>query len=287
MRGDGRPRIGTWVAFLPLLAWQLIFYAVPFGLLALASFWQLEGNRLTPAWTLDNYAQVFSKSFYFDAWIQSLWLTLTLVATVSVVGYAVAYIIVFCVPPRLQPIVLLAMVAPFWTNYLIRAYGWSMVLGGSGPVNSVLEALGLISQPMQLLYTPLATRIGLTHFLSVVMALFVYARMVSLDQRLLEAATDLGASRWQAFREVVLPLTVTALKTALAVVIVWGFADFVTPAVLGGQNPRVFAQLVVDSIQRNANWTLGASFAAMMVLSILFFSAVVSRIPAPRSQDLA
>lgn len=287
MIGGVRSRVGTWIVFLPLLGWQLLFYAVPFGVLALASFWQLQGNRLVPIWTLDNYARVFSKSYYFDAWLESMWLTLILVLTVSIIGYAVAYTIVFIVSPRWQPVVLLAMVAPFWTNYLIRAYGWSMVLGGAGPVNLVLQALGLISEPMQLLYTPLATRIGLTHFLSVIMALFIYARLVSLDRRLLEAAADLGASRWQAFVEVVLPQSIAALKTALAVVVVWGFADYVTPAVLGGQNPRVFAQLVVDSIQRNANWTLGASFAAVMVLSILFFSALASRIPAPRSEDLA
>jgi spermidine/putrescine transport system permease protein len=281
-----RPRFGTWVAFLPLLGWQLIFYAVPFGVLALASVWRLQGNRLVADWTLDNYVQVFSRTFYVDAWLESLSLTLTLVVTVSVIGYAVAYAITFGIAPRWQPVILVAMVAPFWTNYLIRAYGWSMVLGGSGPVNGFLQAVGVIAQPMQLLYTPLATRIGLTHFLSVVMALFVYARMASIDRRLLEAAADLGASRWQAFREVTLPLSVSALKTALAIVIVWGFADYVTPAVLGGQNPRVFAQLVVDAIQRNANWTLGASFAAVMVLSILLFSALVGRIPAPRSQDL-
>lgn len=281
-----RLRLGTWVAFLPLLAWQLVFYAIPFGVLALASFWRLRGNRLVPEWTLDNYAQVFGRSYYLQAWLESLWLTLTLVIVVSLIGYTVAYTVAFCIPSRLQPIMLLAMVAPFWTNYLIRAYGWSMVLGGAGPVNWALQALGLISAPMQLLYTPLATRVGLTHFLSVIMALFVYARVASLDRRLLEAAADLGATRWQAFREVVLPLSVAALKTALAVVVVWGFADYVTPAVLGGQNPRVFAQLVVDSIARNANWTLGASFAAIMVLSILLFSALASRIPAPRSEDL-
>ena len=85
-----RLRLGTWVAFLPLLGWQLAFYAVPFGVLALASFWQLRGNRLVPEWTLDNYAQVFGRSYYFQAWLESLWLTLTLVILVSVIGYTVA-----------------------------------------------------------------------------------------------------------------------------------------------------------------------------------------------------
>lgn len=287
MIGPRPRRFGQWVALVPLLSWQLVFYAVPLGLLALASFWVLDRNRLVPTWTLANYAEVFDKAYYLQAWIESVWLTATIVVTAGVLGYLVAYTIAFLVPARWQTVVLVAIVAPFWTNYLVRAYSWSIVLAGAGPINFILVNLGIIDGPIQILYTPFATRLGLTHFLSVLVALFVYTRIQALDRRLLEAASDLGASVWQTFTDVVLPLTASALKVALTVVVVFAFADYISPAVLGGQNPPLFSQLIVDSIMDNTNWPQAAAFAIVMVLSIFAIAGAVSRMPSPDPRDLA
>jgi spermidine/putrescine transport system permease protein len=285
--GPPRRRFGQWVALVPLVSWQLVFYAAPLGLLVLASFWVLDRNQLVPAWTLANYAEVFGKAYYVQAWIQSVWLTATIMVTASLLGYLVAYTIAFLVPARWRTVVLIAIVAPFWTNYLVRAYSWSIVLSGAGPINFSLINLGIIDGPIQILYTPFATRLGLTHFLSVLVALFVYTRIEALDRRLLEAASDLGASAWQTFTDVVLPLTASALKVALTVVVVFAFADYVSPAILGGQNPPLFSQLIVDSIMDNTNWPQAAAFAIVMVLSIFAIAGAVSRIPSPDPRDLA
>lgn len=286
MIGPRPSRFGQWVGLVPLLSWQLVFYAVPLGLLVLASFWVLDRHRLVPAWTLANYAEVFDKAYHLDAWVQSVWLTATIIVTASVLGYLVAFAVAFLVPARWQAVVLVAIVAPFWTNYLVRAYSWSIVLAGAGPVNFGLVNLGIINEPIQILYTPFATRLGLTHFLSVLVALFVYTRIEALDWRLLEAASDLGASAWQTFTNVVLPLTASAVKVALTVVVVFAFADYVSPAVLGGQNPPVFSQLIVDSIMDNTNWPQAAAFAVVMVLSIFALAGAVSRLPSPDPRDL-
>ncbi len=285
-RSAATRHIGTWVGIVPLLAWQAIFYAVPLGMLILASFWQLEQHRLVPDWTLANYAEVFGKAYHFSAWLESVWLTAFIVASATLLGYAVAFVIAFVVPPRWRLVLLVAVVAPFWTNYLVRAYSWSIVLSGAGPINFELKNLGLIEGPIQLLYTPFATRVGLTHFLAVLVTLFVYTRMEAIDRRMLEAAHDLGASAWQTFTNIVVPLTASAAKVAMVVVVVFAFADYVSPAVLGGQNPPLFSQQIVDSIMDNTNWPQAAAFAVIMVLSILAIAAAVSRIPAPDPRDL-
>lgn len=286
MSGPRPRRFGQWVALVPLLSWQLVFYAVPLGLLVLASFSVLDRHQLVPTWTLANFAEVFGKAYHLDAWIQSVWLTATIIVTATVLGYLVAFTVAFLVPARWQIVVLVAILAPFWTNYLVRAYSWSIVLAGGGPINFGLMKLGIIDEPMQILYTPFATRLGLTHFLSVLVALFVYTRIEALDRRLLEAASDLGASAWQTFTNVVLPLTASALKVSMTVVVVFAFADYVSPAVLGGQNPPVFSQLIVDSIMDNTNWPQAAAAAIVMVLSIFALAGAVSRLPSPDPRDL-
>ena len=286
VRAKAPRRIGTWVGLLPLLAWQATFYAVPLGILVLASFWQLERHRLVPDWTLDNYAEVFSKGYHFSAWLESVWLTAAIVVSATVLGYAAAFVIAFVVPQRWRPVLLVAVVVPFWTNYLVRAYSWSIVLAGAGPINFELKNLGLIQAPIQLLYTPLATRIGLTHFLAVLVALFVYTRMEAIDARVLEAAHDLGSSAWQTFTNILLPLTASAAKVAMVVVVVFAFADYVSPAVLGGQNPPLFSQQIVDSIMDNTNWPQAAAYAVVMVLSIVAIAGAISRIRAPDARDM-
>lgn len=285
-RAEAARRIGTWVGLVPLLAWQAVFYAVPLGILILASFWRLERHRLVPEWTLEHYAEVFSKGYHLSAWLESVWLTASIVASATVLGYAVAFVIAFVVPPRWRPVLIVLVVAPFWTNYLVRAYSWSIVLAGAGPINFELKSLGLIDAPIQLLYTPLATRLGLTHFLAVLVTLFVYTRMEAIDRRVLEAAHDLGSSAWQTFTNILLPLTASAAKVAMVVVVVFAFADYISPAVLGGQNPPLFSQQIVDSIMDNTNWPQAAAFAVVMVLSILAIAGAISRIRAPDPRDL-
>jgi spermidine/putrescine transport system permease protein len=287
LQAQAARRVGTWIGLLPLLAWQAAFYAVPLGILLLASFWQLERHQLVADWTLANYAEVFGKAYHLTAWLESLWLTASVVVAATLLGYTVAFVIAFVVPPRWRPVLLVVVVAPFWTNYLVRAYSWSIVLSGAGPINFELKNLGIISAPIQLLYTPLATRIGLTHFLSVLVTLFVYTRIEAIDRRILEAAHVLGSNAWQTFTNILLPLTSSAAKVAIVVVVVFAFADYVSPAVLGGQNPPLFSQQIVDSIMDNTNWPQAAAFAVVMVLSILALVAAVSRIPAPDARDLA
>ena len=287
LQAEAARRVGTWIGLLPLLAWQAAFYAVPLGILLLASFWQLERHQLVADWTLANYAEVFGKAYHLTAWLESLWLTASVVVAATLLGYTVAFVIAFVVPPRWRPVLLVVVVAPFWTNYLVRAYSWSIVLSGAGPINFELKNLGIISAPIQLLYTPLATRIGLTHFLSVLVTLFVYTRIEAIDRRILEAAHVLGSNAWQTFTNILLPLTSSAAKVAIVVVVVFAFADYVSPAVLGGQNPPLFSQQIVDSIMDNTNWPQAAAFAVVMVLSILALVAAVSRIPAPDARDLA
>jgi spermidine/putrescine transport system permease protein len=273
------PRVrGPSFGLLPIAVWQVVFYVIPAGLLVLASFWTLRDFSLVADWTLDNYRQVFSRRSYLDAYLTSLWLTASVVLICVVLAYPAAYALAFVVPRNWQRFFMIAMILPFWANYIVRAYAWQLVLANRGLVNYILQWAGLRDEPVTLLYTHIATRIGLVHFLVVLLTLALYTRMESLDRSLVEAARDLGAGPFRAFVEVVFPLTRAALMTGVMFIFVLAFADYVSPAILGGQTRRVFPQLVVDAIQNEVAWTLAAAFAMVMVATILVVVGVLSAV---------
>lgn len=273
-----KPRSWSWLGLVPLSLWQGFFYLIPAVLLFLTSFWVLERYVLVPDWTLANYLQVFSKRIYLDAYLESLVLSISTVAICILLAYPAAYAIAFVVPHRWQRACMLIMIIPFWTNYLVRAYAWQLVLSNNGLFNYTLQQLGITTEPIRILYTHTATRIGLVHFLVVLLTLSLYTRMESIDRNLLAAAYDLGANRIRAFFEVILPLTRTALVTGVMFIFVLAFADYVSPAVLGGQTRRVFPQLIVDAIQDDVNYPLAAAFATIMVATILLVIGLLSRL---------
>jgi spermidine/putrescine transport system permease protein len=266
------------LGLLPLALWQAFFYGVPLLFIVLSSFWRMTNYRLTPDWTLANYAQILGETMYRQAYFASLQLSVTVVAITILIAYPLAYTIAYVVPKRHRLMLLIAVIAPFWTNYLVRAYSWQLILSDNGVLNYLLLYLGLVEQPIRILYTSLATGIGLVHFLVPLMTLNLYSTLENIEGNLIEAAGDLGAGRLRTFFEVILPLSAPGLASGGTFIFVLAFADFVSPAVLGGQAQRMFPQLVVDAIQWMVNYPLAAAFALIMVLTILAVAGVFMRL---------
>jgi spermidine/putrescine transport system permease protein len=268
---------GPAVWLTPISGWMLVFYALPVGYIFLVSFMSMVNYRLVTDWTLANYRYIFEQSMYHKAYFTSLWLSLKAVVLTTLVAYPLAYAMAFAVPKRWRLILLVAIIAPFWTNYLVRAYSWQIILANKGILNYFLLSAGVIKQPVEILYTHTATVIGLVHYLLAIMTLNIYTTLENIDKKLLEAARDLGAGQWQTFWRVTLPLSSGGLITGGMFIFVLAFADFVSPSVLGGQTQRVFPQLVVDAIQWNINWPMASAFAVIMVTTILIVLAFLSR----------
>jgi ABC-type spermidine/putrescine transport system permease subunit I len=267
----------AWWFLLPISAWQAVFYLASAAFMFLVSFWVMQDYKLAPTWTLQNYAIFFKEFIYFKAYLTSLVFATTTVLITMVVAYPFAYALVFVVPKRLLTVALVAVIAPFWTNYLVRAYAWQIILANNGIMNYVLQRLRLITEPIDILYTLLAARIGIVHFLLAIMTLILYTTLEGIDKNLLEAADDLGAGRLRTFSEVILPLSSGGLVAGGMFAFVLAFADFVSPAVLGGQAQRVFPQIVVDAVQWTVNWPQASAFAVIMVVTILSIVGLFAR----------
>jgi len=261
----------------PISTWMLFFFALPVGYMFLVSFMSMTDYQLTYDWTLSNYQIIFERGLYHRAYINSLSLSMRVVLITTLIAYPLGYALAFVVPRQWRLVFLVAIIAPFWTNYLVRAYAWQTILSNTGILNYALLSLGVIGEPIDILYTHRATTIGLTHYLLAIMTLNIYTTLENIDRRLIEAAKDLGASSWQAFWRITLPLSSGGLITGAMFIFVLAFADFVSPSVLGGQTRQVFPQLIVDAIQWNVNWPLASAFAVIMVATILIVLGIMSR----------
>ena len=261
---------------LPLSGGMTFFYLIPLAFIVLTSFRTMVNYQLTDQFTLQNYLTVLTEPLYWKALRVSLLLAVRVVLITTLIAYPLAMVLVFVVPRRWRTFFLILIIAPFWTSYLIRAYSWFIVLGNNGILNLMLEALGFIDQPVQILYTGAATTIGLVHYLLPIMTLTIYTTLENIDPSLLEAANDLGAGGIRSFVHVILPLSAGGLVNGMMFLFILAFADFVSPATLGGQSERVFPQLIVDAVQWNINWPLASALSMVMVTVILLVLLLLS-----------
>jgi len=176
-----------------------------------------------------------------------------------------------------RQLILIAIIAPFWTNYLVRVYSWQLILGGSGVINHALSVMGIIDAPLNILYTHIATRVGLLHFLVSVMILNLYGTLDNVDRSLIEAANDLGAGPFKSFLWVTFPLSLPGLSIGTVFVIIFSFTDFIAPTVLGGGTKPVYSQMVVDAAHWTANYPLASALSIAMILIISIFLLLIFR----------
>lgn len=253
-----------WGFVLPALLWTVGFFLVPFAVMAAMSLAHLEGRVLV--WGLDagNYARLADPTLA-RAVMVSLEITLTVTLVSVVLAYPLAAILAFQVPPRWQRLALLLAVLPFWTSYIVRSYSWLLVLSKEGIVNQALVGLGLVEEPLKLANTRFATVTGFVHFFTMLLTLTIYANLVQLPRNYARAAADLGASGWQTFVHVILPLTLPGIVTGAFLTFVLCIGDYVTPQVLGGNNELSLPQVIMVQLGRRADFPLASALSIVLM----------------------
>jgi spermidine/putrescine transport system permease protein len=265
------------IGLLPITGWEIFFYLVPLAFLIMISFWMTQDYQIVSSWNLGNYKAVFADPLVRVAFFRSLGITLSTLVITILVAYPFAYSLVFKIPKNYQQVILIAIIAPFWTNYLVRVYSWQLIIGGSGVINHMLSVMGIIDSPLNILYTHIATRIGLLHFLVSVMILNLYGTLDNVDRSLIEAANDLGAGPFKSFMWVTFPLSLPGLANGTVFVFIFSFTDFIAPTVLGGGTKPVYSQMVVDAAHWTANYPLASALSIVMLLVIAIFLLIIFR----------
>jgi spermidine/putrescine transport system permease protein len=254
----------AWLLVGPALAWTALFFILPFAAMVLVSL----QDHAQGTWTLANYSQFFANPNYFQAMVNSLEVTALVTIVSLLLAYPFAWILAEIVPERWQRLALMLAVLPFWTSYIVRSYSWLLVLAENGVVNRALVAAGILSAPVQLANTRLATTIGFAHFFVMLLTLTIFANLKQLGPSYRKAAADLGAGPVRTFIHVVLPLTLPGIMVGAFLTFVLAIGDYITPQILGGNNELLMPQLIMMQIGRRGD------FPSASALSILLMAVV-------------
>ncbi|WP_211605041.1 ABC transporter permease [Vreelandella arcis] len=254
-----------WGFLAPAVLWTLAFFVAPFTIMAAMSLASLEGRELVWAISFDNYHKLFTQPFLTKAIWVSLQITLTVTVISVLLAYPLAWIIAFRVPKRWQRLVLLLSILPFWTSYVVRSYSWLLVMSREGVINNSMLSLGLISEPLQMASSRLATVTGFVHFFVMLLTLTIFANLVQLSPNYRRAAVDLGASSWQAFRHVILPLTMPGIMVGAFLTFVLCIGDYITPQILGGNNELTVPQVIMMQLGRRGDFPLASAMSLVLM----------------------
>jgi spermidine/putrescine transport system permease protein len=254
----------AWISVTPAVVWTLIFFAVPFVLMALTSFTQKGAD----GFSLASYAQFFTQEAYWRALKNSLEVTLLVTVISVLLAYPFAWILANVIPEKWQRLALLLAVLPFWTSYVVRSYSWLLLLAEKGVINNTLISLGIIAEPIAMANSRFATVTGFVHFFVMLLTLTIYANLKQLSPNYRKAATDLGANGLQTFWHVILPLTLPGIMVGAFLTFVLAIGDYITPQILGGNNELLMPQLIMMQVGRRGD------FASASALSIILMAVV-------------
>jgi spermidine/putrescine transport system permease protein len=216
-------------------------------------------------------------SVYMGLFWKSIRMSLTVSAVVVLVAYPVGYFLALCVGRRKYVLVLL-IIAPFLTSYLLRVLAWKVILGDAGVINSFLEWVGVTDRPIEwLLYSQFTVMLVLAYIWVPFVALPVFVSLNNLDPRLLEAAGDLGASRWRTFVRVTLPLSLSGVFAAFLFVFIPTIGEFVAPLLVGGTSGYMYGNAVQDLFTRGLDWQTGSTLALFLLAVVALLMAVFGR----------
>ncbi len=253
------------LAAVPFAVWTALFVAIPLVYIVCMSFMRrAETWGVVAEFSLESYRKMFSPT-YLKVYAQSMWLALLTTLFTLGIGYPFAYCVAK-LPEKRRAFVLLLVIVPFWTNSLVRIYGWMILLRGEGIVNSLLIFLGMTDSPLKLLYNFGAVLVGMVYALIPFMILSVYHAVAKLDPALTEVSRDLGAGKWKAFWTVTVPLTRAGIMAGCVLVFVPSVGLFFVSDLLGGAKTMLLGNLIKNELLTARNWPMGAALSVVMML---------------------
>ena len=263
-------------------AWLLIFFLAPFFLVLKISLAEaiIASPPFTPMieWVdegvmhikvvIDNFAYLWEDDLYINTYLNSVKISTISTIFCLLIGYPMAYGIVRASHTS-KNILLMLIILPFWTSFLLRVYAWMGLLADQGTINDLLIAFGIIDTPIQMLYTPFAVYVGIIYTYLPFMILPLYANMEKLDWTLLEAAADLGAKPMITFFTVTLPMTIPGVVAGSLLVFIPATGEFVIPDMLGGGNVLMIGRVLYSEFNSNVDWPVASAVAIALLLALV------------------
>jgi putrescine transport system permease protein len=277
--------------------WLLLFFLVPFLLVVKISFADLQlgippYTELTSfkdgvihiALDVSHYAFLLQDSLYFATYVNSVVVAGISTLLCLLLGYPMAYYIARS-NPATRNLLMMAVMLPFWTSFLIRVYAWIGILKNNGLLNNFLMSIGLIHSPIELYHTNTAVYIGMVYSYLPFLVMPLYAHLVKMDLTLLEAAYDLGAKPWRAFWQITLPLSKNGIIAGCLLVFIPAVGEYVIPELLGGANTLMIGRVMWNEFFDNADWPMASAVTCAMVLLLLVPMALFQHYQAKQLEE--
>lgn len=284
------------VIAVPVL-WLLIFFLVPFLVVAkisvseamiarppYAPLFEWDGWRLNIILNVENFRYLWTDSLYINAYIFSIQVAFISAVIALLIGYPMAYFIARSPEPR-RTFLLMMVILPFWTSFLLRVYAWQGFLRSNGVINNTLISLGIIDTPIQMLQTNFAVYLGIVYTYLPFMILPLYANLVKLEESLLEASADLGARPMATFFYVTLPLSLPGIIGGFMLVFIPAIGEFVIPELLGGPDTLMIGRVLWNEFFSNRDWPVASAVAIAMLVAVVVPIMILRSIQARLTEE--
>ncbi|SLN75688.1 ABC transporter permease [Oceanibacterium hippocampi] len=258
----------TWLLW-PAIGLLLVFFLVP-------SLDLIQASVMNPDFTLEHFERIADRKVYLAVFWRTLQVSLIVAFLAALVGYPIAYFINLQ-PRKTQFLLIFLIFIPLWMSVLIRSYAWMIVLGRDGIINTALLGLGLTEEPVRLLFTSGAVYFAMLQILLPVQIVTAYSAMTEIDMDLMRAARVLGARPWQALRRVFIPLSLDGTITGAIIVFMLSMGFFITPALVGGRQDMMLANLIEFQVER-LNWSFASALAILLLLGTVLTVIVIRRL---------
>ncbi len=276
------------VCFTPIL-WAIAFMFVPYVIILTYSFWTKKFPTFLPDFQFGNYALIFFDPQYVSVLMRTGKIALFVTAAALLLAYPFAYFLVFRVKSaKVRGLLYMAVIAPLWVSYLLRAYTWKTILGNNGVLNSFLVSIGILDEPTDVfLYNQFSMVVTLTYIFIPFMVMPIYTALEKIPKNLIEASKDLGIGPWGTFWKVVWPLSLPGVIAGATFTFCLTFGDFVAPVLVGGPDGVMVANIITSQFGSALNWPLGSALAIVVLIIVLSIIEMSDRVQRAGRIDLA
>lgn len=254
-----------YILLVPILIWLILLIVLPHLDLLLSSF-KFENDDGIMVFSINNYLAFFEDEIYWLTFVKTALYSIGITFLSFLITFPVAFYLSKVVSKEYGSFMILLLLIPIWVGELITIYGWMILLGDKGIINNFLLNIGLISTPIEMLYTNFSMSIGLIYMSMLFMIIPIISALDSLDDSMIEAASDLGASKWNIFTQIIIPYSMPGIASGSIIVFMLVIGDYVAPNILGGKSSLWFTEQIYNEFLSTFNWNEGAAFGFLLLI---------------------
>lgn len=254
-----------WLLIVPVLLWLVLLIVLPHIDLLISSF-QVKNSAGEMEFSLKNYLAFFNNDIYWGTFIRTAGYAIFVTILAFVVTFPVAFYLTKVISKKNAGFLILLLLIPLWVGELVTVYGWMVLLGDHGVINHFLMSIGIISEPINMLYTDFSMILGLLYMSMLFMVVPIMTTLESLDDSYIEAASDLGASKWTIFTKIIIPYSMPGIVSGAIIVFMLVIGDYLAPNILGGKSSLWFTEQIYSKFLQTFNWGEGAAFGFLLLL---------------------